>query len=384
MIKRHTSLSAHIVAFCQHLRTRGFVLGSVEEADALKALEILAPYADQENFKLALRSVLCRSVKDQIQFDELYEKYWRDLDRAQNSKTKEVEEEKPQAKSNNRPPTLQALKDWLYGNQQNDETKMAGYDGMAIRAQKNFEVFQEDGLKEVIKIIQLIARDLANQQNRRYRPARHGQFDFRQTIRHNLRRGGEILHIKKKQKQKRELQLLLLCDVSKSMDLYSQFLVQFVYAFQNNYKKVETFVFSSSLERISHQLEKRSFTEAMEAMKDSVFNWSSGTKIGASFQQFWDQYHSKLLNKQTVVLIVSDGWDTGEVELLDYYMDKISRKVAKIIWLNPLAGSVDFKPEVQGMKTAMPYIDVFAPAHNIESLKAVVKELRKKKSNLYL
>ncbi|MEL6926047.1 MAG: VWA domain-containing protein [Bacteroidota bacterium] len=380
---RKTSLPAHLIAFTQHLRKKGFVLGPNEEADALRALEILEPYRDQGQFKLALRSVLCRSLKDLLLFEELYDQYWRELAKAQDAKLKDVEEEKPQAKKANRPPSLQVIKDWLYGNQQTDEKKMAGYDGAVSRGQKDFGAFQEEGLQEIAKIIQLIARDLANQESRRYKASRRGDFDFRQTMRANLRRGGEVLHIRHRKKQKHALKLVLLCDVSKSMDLYSQFLVQFLYAFQNNYRHIDTFVFSSSLERITRQLQKRSFAEAMTELQDSVFNWSSGTKIGACFQTFYEDYASQLLDSRTVVLVLSDGWDTGEVHLLKSYLQKIHRKAAKVIWLNPLAGSLDFQPEVAGMKAAMPFIDVFALAYSVESLRAVVKQLRKRRSNKF-
>jgi len=383
MQKRHTNITSHLIAFTQHLRKKGFVLGPNEEADALRALEILEPYNNQEEFKLALRTVLCRSLKDQLMFDELYDQYWKELDRAQNSKLKEVEEETSKSQQGTQAPSLQVLKDWLYGDQQTDEKETAGYDSGSSKTQKEFGLFHEDGLQEIVKIIQLIARDLANQESRRYKTSRRGVFDFRQTMRQNLRRGGEILHIKHKKKQIHSLKLVLLCDVSKSMDLYSQFLVQFVYAFQNNYKHIETFVFSSELKRISRQLQKRTFEEAMADMKDSVFNWSSGTKIGESLDEFWKEYASKLLDQRTVVLILSDGWDTGDVDLLESNMKKIHRKVAKVIWLNPLAGSLDFRPEVAGMKAAMPYIDVFAPAYSVESLRAVVRELRRKRSNQF-
>ena len=376
-MKRHTSITAHLIAFCRFLRQKGFIIGPEEEAETLLAIELLQPYSDQENFKLALRSVLTRSRKNQIMFDELYAKYWEELAKAQDAKIKELPEEKPKKKKTQQAPSIQSIKNWLYQNQLTEETELAQYSDLDILTNKDFNAFNDDGLQEVLKLIHLIARSLANQLNRRYKVASHGIFDVKRTLRQNLRRGGEIVDLVYQKKQIRQLKLVLLCDVSKSMDLYSHFLIQFVYAFQNAYKYIDTFVFSTSLHRISRELEHRDFDTAMRALKQAVPNWSGGTKIGSSFQTFFEDYGSKLLDNQTVVLIMSDGWDTGEIELLGTYMKKIHRKAAKVIWLNPLAGSLNFEPSVQGMKEAMPYIDVFAPAHNVESLKAIIHQLRR-------
>lgn len=376
MIARHTALSNHIVAFCRFLRKKGFLLGPSEQADALSAIELLQPYDYRKDLQIALKAVLAKKQEDVLLFDGLYEEYWKELDRAVNSKLKDKEDDQPGPGPQSRPPSIEAIKSWLYGNSPEETAEMASYSSLETLSTKDFSAFNEAEMREVIQLIHLIARSLANKLNRRHKAARIGTFDLRRTLRGNLRRGGEIIDLAFKKPQLRELQLILICDVSKSMDLYSQFLIQFIYAFQNAYRHIETFVFSTTLHRITAQLKHKQFARAMEELSDTVPDWSGGTKIGASLQCFWEDYSGRLLNSNTVVLIMSDGWDTGEVPLLEKYMQKIQRKAARVIWLNPLAGNPGFEPNVKGMAAALPFIDVFAPGHNVESLRKVVKQWR--------
>lgn len=376
IIQRHTELSANILAFCRFLRRKGFALGPAEEADALRALEALTPFGNPEAFRLTLRAALTRSRSQQLAFDELYAQYFRELDKALNSKRKEGAPEKKAGKKQPQP-SLQALKSWLHGNrQQEDTTELATYSAGETLTRKDFSAFTEDELGEVVRVIHLIARSLALRFSRRKAKSKTpAGLDLRRTLRLNLRRGGEILDLAFRKPQRHRQQIVLLCDVSKSMDLYSRFLVQFIFAFQNAYRRIETFVFSTSLHRVTRQLKQRDYHSALEDLADAVPGWSGGTRIGESLHTFVEQYAGKLLNRQTIVIILSDGWDTGDARLLADSMRKIHGKAAKVIWLNPLAGSPDYRAEVKGMQAALPFIDVFASAHNVESLRQIVKYL---------
>ena len=381
LISRKTELSANIVQLCRYLREQGLRIGPTEEADALKALSTFN-FQNPEKFRLVLRSILPKSLKQQALFDLHYPEYWSQLMKAVDSKVKEGDEEKASLKEDapkkkNNLPALQALKSWLYGNQTEEETEIATYSPGEALAYKDFSAFGEADLSELREVIQQLARSLATQYQRRYQRARQQQkLDLRRTLRLNLRRGGEILDLAFQKKRIRRLSMVVLCDVSKSMDLYSRFLVQFLYAFQNVYHRIETFVFSTSLHRITDELRQSQFDQVLDDLAANVRDWSGGTRIGSSFQTFMDEYGSRLLNDRTVVLILSDGWDTGESELLGETMERIHKKANRVIWLNPLAGNPGFSPSAKGMETAMPYIDVFASAHNVASLREVLREVR--------
>jgi uncharacterized protein with von Willebrand factor type A (vWA) domain len=160
------------------------------------------------------------------------------------------------------------------------------------------------------------------------------------------------------------------------MELYSRFWVQFMFAFQNLYQSIETFVFSTRLCRITEDLKEMEYTQALENLSERVPHWSGGTDIGAAMQEFVQEYGMKKLNSRTIVLIISDGMDTGDGNELAENMERIRRKARRVIWLNPLAGSPDFRPEVKALKAVLPHLDLHAPAHNLESLKRVVEQLR--------
>jgi uncharacterized protein with von Willebrand factor type A (vWA) domain len=168
---------------------------------------------------------------------------------------------------------------------------------------------------------------------------------------------------------------VVICDVSRSMELYAAFLLQFMYAFQQVYSRVETFAFSTSLQRVTQLLKQNDFQKAMNILSEQNHKWSGGTRIGKSLNSFVNEYAFKVLDKKTIVIIMSDGWDTGDLDLLQHSMEIIRNRSKKIIWLNPLAGYTDYKPHVAGMKTALPYINVFAPVHNADSLRKLAKWL---------
>ena len=376
LIIRKNSISENVVAFCRFLRQKGFLIGPAEEAEALQALEVLAPYEKPAFFQLCLRTTLVRSLKDLEKFDDLFTQYWRELDRAVNSKRKDQQEQRPKQKKQNQP-SLNALKNWLYNKEAQETEEIAVYSANEVITKKDFSLIPEEDLWEVMQLIRLIAKTLASKLNRRYQKSKStGQLDLYRTLRINLRRGGEIVELRKRKPKKNKQQIVLLCDVSKSMDLYSKFLIQFIYAFQNTYRRIETFVFSTNLSRVSQQLKEQDFHLALNRMADEVPGWSGGTNIGRSLNTFCEDYASKMLNNKTLVIILSDGWDTGETDLLELSMQTIHKRARKVLWLNPLAGNPNFSPSAKGMQAAMPYIDVFASAHNIDSLRTTARHLR--------
>jgi uncharacterized protein with von Willebrand factor type A (vWA) domain len=148
-----------------------------------------------------------------------------------------------------------------------------------------------------------------------------------------------------------------------------------MYAFHQVHKKIETFAFGTYLQRITALLKQPDFNSALESLNGASKSWSGGTKIGASLHELVAIHAPKVLDKHTTVIILSDGWDTGEVELLKDSMAIIHKRARKVIWLNPLAGYSDYHPDVAGMRTALEYVDVFAPVHNLASLRMLSKWL---------
>ena len=200
---------------------------------------------------------------------------------------------------------------------------------------------------------------------RRGRGGRRGRLDLRRTIRANLARG-EIIDLRRRQRRRRPLRLIVLCDVSGSMNVYSRVLLLFLFALQQSFTRIETFAFSTRLTRITAHLKGRSYRQALDRLI-AVSDWSGGTRIGESLAAF-NRQHGRLLDRQTLVVVLSDGWDTGDPNVLARELMTIRRRARRVIWLNPLLGRPGYEPLTRGMAAALPHLDGFAPAHNLQSL----------------
>jgi uncharacterized protein len=312
-------------------------------------------------------------------FDDLYDYYWKQVQKATDSKISEQQKEKQEQRpksQNGQDPQFQSLKSWLFGDKSaEDEVELYTFSQTETLGKKDFSTLTEEELRDMFELIQMIARRLARQQNRRFSKNKNGILDLRRTLRQNLRRGGEIIDLVQKKQEKRRLNLVLLCDVSKSMELYSRFLIQFAFAFQQVFRRIETFVFSTKLTKITDILRGSDFGKSLENLSENVTHWSGGTRIGDSLAHFTGEFGQKHLTSRTVVIIISDGWDTGDTTILTEAMHDIHRKAHRVIWLNPLAGNPNFEPSTAAMAAAMPYIDVFAAAHNAESLRQLYRHL---------
>lgn len=378
-ISHQTELSGNIVLLCRFLRKKNFNIATAEESDALKAISFL-PINSEYYFQEALKAVLSKSEFQRTHFDDYYSEFKKQLEKAPDSKVKDVPEEKAQPEKKTKAAQFEALKDWLNLIPSGEEKEVAAFSDLEVLTKKNFLDLSEDEMRLMTRVLHKLARKMAHQKSRlRKKSKKHRQLDLKQTIRQNMRRGGEIHQLVFSEKKDRKLKLVLLCDVSRSMDLYSRFFIHFMYAFQNAYDKIETLVFSTALHRVSEILDNNEFDKAFRTISERVPHWSGGTTIGSCFQDFTQNYGHGLLDKKTVVIILSDGWDTGAPAVMKDAMKIIHKKSKKVIWLNPLAGNPDFSPESIGMQTALPYIDALASAHNLESLKGVLQQLRSKR-----
>ncbi len=366
MITRQTSLSKNIVQFCRFLRQKRFGVTIEEESLSLQALQFIN-YNNIEVFQLTLKATLCHNKTQLDEFDNLFNEYWIELNKAIDAKVKEKSGVKPNYQQQ---ASYKALKKWLHGNGNKETEETATYSVQENLSKRDFSTVPEDEVDEIMQTIKSIAKRLAASTNRRFEFSSKNEMpDLRKTLRKNLRRGGELLDIVHRKPKRNRVKLVLLCDVSRSMELYSAFLIQFMYAFQQVYRRMETFVFSTSLRRITSMLKQRNFHEAMQQLSNENNGWSGGTRIGESLDAFVQEYGKRMIDPKTIVIILSDGWDTGSIDLIKKNMELLHAKSKKMIWLNPLAGFEDYKPHVAAMKAALPFIDVFAPGHNVESLR---------------
>jgi uncharacterized protein with von Willebrand factor type A (vWA) domain len=215
------------------------------------------------------------------------------------------------------------------------------------------------------RIIRRMKRRLAVLPGRRSRISRRGEIEFRRTIRGSFKTFGEIIELKKTLKTLSRARLLALIDISGSMDTYTDWLVRAMYLFSRFTRRAEIFVFSTRIRRVTDYLLVTNLEEIRRRLSDELDLWGSGTRIGHCLKTLLEN-HGNLLDRTWVVIIVSDGWDTGEPELLRESIEGLRQRVSRIIWLNPHSDKPGFRPLTIGMLTALPYVDILAGTSVLE------------------
>lgn len=243
------------------------------------------------------------------------------------------------------------------------------YSALEALRKKDFESFTWDEVQEAKRLMAEMRWHLGIRPTRRKRPSRRGSYpDMRRIVRRNLKYGAELLELTWRETKYKPRPLVIICDISGSMSLYSRLLLHFIHTISNGLLNVESFVFGTRLTRITRQLKKRDVDDAVRDVSKNVQDWSGGTRIGDALHFFNQKWARRVLGRGAVVLIISDGWDRGDASVLEVEMDRLQHSCHRLIWLNPLLGSPEYRPLTIGMKTALPYIDDFLPAHNLDSL----------------
>jgi len=243
------------------------------------------------------------------------------------------------------------------------------YSAIEMLRKKDFESFTWEEVQEAKKLMAEMRWHLGQRPTHRKAPSRKGSYpDMRRIVRRNLKYGAEILELTWRETKQKPRPLVIICDISGSMSLYSRLLLHFIHTISNGLMNVEAFVFGTRLTRITRQLKKRDVDDAVRDVSRSVQDWSGGTRIGDALHYFNHYWARRVLGRGAVVLVISDGWDRGEAGVLEVEMDRLQHSCHRLIWLNPLLGSPDYRPLTIGMRTALPYIDNFLPAHNLDSL----------------
>ncbi|MEM1967054.1 MAG: VWA domain-containing protein [Nitrososphaerota archaeon] len=263
------------------------------------------------------------------------------------------------------------------GQEQNSvSTRYVMYSPAESLHRRNLKPIDISSLKTGKRIIRRMRRRLAVLPGRRSTYSKRGDIEFAKTIRHSLKTFGELMRLRRSIKILSRARLVALIDISGSMDTYTDWLVRAMYLFSKFTRRVEVFVFSTRLRRITDILEVTDLGEIRRRLSSELDLWGSGTRIGYSLKSFLDN-HGNMVDRTWVVVIVSDGWDTGEPELLRWSMAALRQRAGRIIWINPHADKPNFKPITIGMLTALPFIDVLAGTSILEDYQAFLRSFGK-------
>ena len=259
------------------------------------------------------------------------------------------------------------------------QTELEREVGLASRAEllreKSFARCSREELSQLAELMTRIDLSVPRRRTRRREPARGGLPDLRRTLRRSFRTGGEPLERAWRRRRKRTRRLVLLLDVSGSMDAYSRALLLFLHSVVGSGPGVEAFGFGTRLTRLTPDLAMRDPEAALARASATAVDWGSGTRIGESLAEFNAVYGRRALSRGAVVVIVSDGWERDDPGLLEREMARLARAAYAIVWVNPLKGNPEYQPLAGGMRCALPFVDRFLPGHNLRSLEELAAVL---------
>jgi uncharacterized protein with von Willebrand factor type A (vWA) domain len=379
MSRSHENEAARvIVEFCRFARENGLRAGTKATIDCLQVLRN-ARMAGLETFKFALRAVLCSSKEEWDLFDGLFDRFWGGLELSPETHPANSGRSRLPVNGRGEEESLSMLGGdgaKSESEPQNQGRALSGASAVERLKSMDFSQVPQTDLAALEQISMRLLRQMSYRVSRRLKATKcRGIVDLRKTIRRSICRGGDPIELSYKGRGLQPAKLVILLDVSGSMNLYSLFLLKFVYALKRCSKDVDAFVFSTNLVEITEVLRANRLSDALEALSQTTAGWSGGTRIGNSLQSFNRVYARRSLSRRTFLAVLSDGWDTGEPEVLAAELKRIKRRVNKLIWLNPLLGLDHYEPITRGMSAARPYIDVFAPAHNLQSLLELERHL---------
>jgi uncharacterized protein with von Willebrand factor type A (vWA) domain len=393
----------NLLTFGRRLRQSGVPVGSGQVMSLLEALAAI-DLKNQRDVYYAARSTLVTRPEQIPVFDSEFATFWRRLagvepppldafqaDDAPNllplpeaRASKKKREEKPGEGQAQEERDVVALSEAESEESETDDLEdveappedVLLFSAHEILRKKDFSQCTAEEIAEARRIIEGMTWNLGTRRIRRRQKAKRGDLiDPRRTMRRSLRHGGIPLDLQYQRRKIRTRPLVLICDISGSMDRYARLLLRFVHALGHGIESTEVFVFGTRLTRITRELRKRDVDQAITNVVNSVDDWSGGTRIGEAIKTFNYKWSRRVLRSGATVVIISDGWDRGSPALLAREMARLQRSCRRLIWLNPLLGASGYQPLTQGMRAALPYVDEFLPVHNLQSLEALAQLL---------
>ena len=369
---------SNALSFVALLRRAGLPVTLGQALDFLRGLELIGLDERRRVFHTA-RALLVTRREDLALFTALFESFWstrwtRPESRGQRAPRAPRHDRQPE-----RPFTIvryMALEARRLEREVDVSDRSGTFTDQEVLQRKDFSAMTPEELRAVRRMIEDLRWQAALRRTRRREPYRRGQLpDARRTLRLAARQGGVPLRLCRQRRKVKPRPLVLLADVSGSMEKLSRLVLLLFYGVSHGLGNVETFVFGTRLTRITPQLRLRNIDRAVDDAARAVHDWSGGTRIGECLREFHRRWGRRVLRRGAVVVVVSDGWDRGDTVLLRSQMHHLQLRCHRLVWLIPLAGKRGYQPRVEGMAAALPYVDDFLPVHNLQCLEELAERL---------
>jgi uncharacterized protein with von Willebrand factor type A (vWA) domain len=375
--QRH--LLHQLVRFSQSLHGAGIAVSSARLIDLCRCMSFI-DISKRADFYATTRATLISSQQDIPVFNQIFSEFWYLPADLNNVKQDELEEsDKKESSGDNKKQTQRTS--WEpqteQGQPNGPDEALPGYSPDQVLMAKDFELMSDQEIEQARRLIaELIAILAIDKSHRRIASKRGRELNLRKMLGQNAAYREDGIKLLYRKKKIKKIKLLLLCDVSGSMERYSRFLIQFIYALRQQLASLDVAVFSTTMTVITGFLQRQSVERSLQDVSANVHDWGGGTDIGNSLLEFNDRFARDMIRARTVVIILSDGWDRGDATLMREELQNLRRRVHQLIWLNPLLGNAHYQPLCRGIQTALPFIDHFLPAHNLESFAQLIRYLR--------
>jgi uncharacterized protein with von Willebrand factor type A (vWA) domain len=379
-----SALLANIMHFARILRATGLPIGPGRVIEAARAVEAVG-VTNKIDFYWTLHAVFVNRHDQREMFNQAFRLFWRDPQLTERMMAMLL----PQARQDTaapRPEMSRRLAEALQAGtppkpksieetEEQIDAAMTVSDREILQT-KDFEQMSAEEIAAAKRMLVRLRLPIGEYPTRRFAPHVAGtQADLRATLRATARSGGDVIALRFRQRRMRPPPLVVLCDISGSMERYSRMFLHFLHAIANDRDRVQTFLFGTRLTNITRQLRDKDVDRALAKVAAAVQDWSGGTRIGACLADFNRHWARRVLAQNAVVLFISDGLDRDAGAGLGREMERISKSCRRLIWLNPLLRYAGFEPKSLGMKAILPHVDDFRPAHNIENLEALARAL---------
>jgi uncharacterized protein with von Willebrand factor type A (vWA) domain len=379
-------LPENVMHFARLLRAAGLRIGSDRVIDCVRALEIAGAREfpmRREDWYWTMSAVLLSKHEQRAIFDQAFNIFWRDPKLAERMMSLLL----PQAHGRAAKPEeqqSQRLTDALFKEKREDDAAAEKLDLEArltfssreVLARMDFDTMSAAELAEAKKMLSELRLPLPVIRTRRRKVSNRGKtIHLRATLRESLRDGGDIIPLVRSARTELHPPLVVLCDISGSMNPYSRMFLHFLHAITNDRDRVSVFVFGTRLTNITRQLRHRDVDVAMARVAEAIKDWSGGTRIGASLREFNYKWGRRVLAQNACVLLVSDGLDREAGEGLGEEMERLAKSCRRLVWLNPLLRYDKFEARPAGVRAMLPHVDLFLPVHNLKSLVDLAKTL---------
>ena len=375
-VQGDTGFAGNVLLFGRVLRAAGLDVHHGRLVDAVQALEWVG-IANRVDVRATLRSLLVHRHDDLAIFDEAFDLFFQ----AHRAPAPGL----PLFSLGERPRVVAApargsrlnveIEDARPASSATATRALGAWSPASVSRTKDFGEFSHAELEDARRLVEKLPWTFSLRRTRRWQRASSGSVDLRPVLRRSLMEGGEPIDLPRRQRRETARPLVLLGDVSGSMERYSRMLLHFLYGLGRSGARVETFLFATRLTRVTRHLTGRRANEAFARVAHDVQDWGGGTRIGEALRAFNTRWARRVMRNGPIVLIVSDGWDRGDPELLARELARLRRSCRRVIWLNPLLGSSGYEPLTRGMQAALRHVDDFLPAHNLNSLEQLAAHL---------